>query len=460
MNQNDLLSLVSSVNQNFIGPVLSVLLLGTGLYFTVRLGFIQRYFNDAIRILFRRSGKNGKASKEEGMSPFQALSTAIASQVGTGNIVGVSTALIAGGPGALFWLWMSAIVGMSTNFAEAVLGQLYKTQKEGHIVGGPAYYIRHGMNSKILAGIFSVFFILALGMTGIMVQANSIVDAVSNVIPPAVDKLYIGIGLTVIVGLVLAGGITRIASFAEKVVPLMASIFIFGSIIFICTRISVLPGILADIFHYAFSPKASVGGAMGITVMTTIRYGVSRGLFSNEAGLGSTPHAHAIAKVKNPYDQGLIALIGIGVDLLVCTLTALVILMSGVLETNPEAQGVRVPQLAFDSTFGNAGNIFIAVALFFFALSTIVGWYFFAAQNVRYLFGEKGVWPYRILIMMLILLASMVHVNLIWELADTFNFFLVIPNVIALIYLSPQVMKQCRMLKEEIKASKNEGKKE
>ena len=293
-----------------------------------------------------------------------------------------------------------------------------------------------------MAGVFSVFFILALGITGIMVQANSIVDATSRVMPAEVDKVYIGLVLAVLVGLVLAGGITRIAAFAEKIVPFMASIFVLGSLIFIGVHAGKLGGVFGDIFRYAFSPWAPAGGVLGATVMGTIRYGVSRGLFSNEAGLGSTPHAHAIAKVNHPYEQGLVALIGMAVDLLICTLTALVILTSGVIELHPEAQGAAIFQSAFSSTFGVAGDYFIAISLFFFAFSTIVGWYFFAAQNVRYLFGERLVWPYRFVVVAVILVASVAQVNLVWELADTFNFFLIIPNVIALFILSRHVRRE------------------
>lgn len=440
MNQNEILEFFSVLNRDYIGPLLAIILLGTGLFYTFRLSFVQRYFFRAFRLLFR--GSAGKASRKEGMSPFQALATSIASQVGTGNIVGVATALMAGGPGAIFWLWISTLVGMPTNFAEAILGQLYKSEKDGHVVGGPAYYIHNGVGSKWMAGIFSVFFILALGITGIMVQANSIVDATSRVMPMEVNKMYIGLVLAVLVGLVLAGGITRIASFAEKIVPFMASLFIIGSLIFIGVHAGKLGGVFGDIFHYAFSPWAPAGGVLGATVMSTIRYGVSRGLFSNEAGLGSTPHAHAIAKVKHPYEQGLVALIGMAVDLLICTLTALVILASGVIEVHPEAQGAAIFQLPFSSTFGVTGDIFIAISLFFFAFSTIVGWYFFAAQNVRYLFGERLVWPYRFVVVAVILIASVAQVNLVWELADTFNFFLIIPNVIALLILSRQVCKE------------------
>lgn len=453
MPQEKLLELIGSFNQTYVGPLLAILLLGTGLYYTVRLGFIQQFLWVALKRIFSRRD-NTKASRSQGMTSFQALSTSIASQVGTGNIVGVSTALIAGGPGALFWLWISSMVGMSTNFAEAVLGQLYKTQKDGHAIGGPAYYIRNGVGSPFLAGVFAVFSVVALGLMGTLVQSNSIVDAASSILPQGVNKIYIGLGLSALVMLVLAGGVTRIASFAERVVPVMAGIFFLVSLVFIVLHAERLPQVVADVFAYAFTPWAPAGGVLGATVMSTIRYGVSRGLFSNEAGLGSTPHAHAIAQVKNPYDQGLVALTGIAVDIVVCTLTALVVLLSGVIETHPKLQGVAIPQLAFNNTFGYGGTLFFAVALLFFAFTTIIGWYFFAAQNVRYLFGERLIWPFRIVVGIMVVLAAVLQVNLVWELADTCNFFLVIPNLIALIFLSPKVVEQARLLRRDVRGKR------
>ena len=451
MTQSSIYEFVQTLNGDFIGPALVFILLGTGLYFTFRLRFIPRFYFSAVRMLFSKKGKREKATKHSGMSPLQALSTAIASQVGTGNIVGVAMALIMGGPGALFWLWVSALLGMSTNFAEAILGQLYKTRTaEGHIVGGPAFYIQNGLHSRWLARIFSVFFILALGMIGIMVQANSISDAITSIFPGTVNPIYVGLVLTVFVGLVLSGGITRIASFAESVVPFMAGLFVLGSIIFICMRIDRLGIVLVEVFRYAFTPEAGAGGAVGISVMSAVRYGVSRGLFSNEAGLGTTPHAHAIAKVNNCYEQGLMAIIGIGVDLLICTFTGLVLLLSGVIDGGSNLVGIRVMQAAFDSGFGSVGNYFIAISLFFFAMSTIVGWYFFAAQNVRFLFGERPIIAYRVIVMVLVVVASVIKVELVWELADTFNFFIVIPNVIALIWLSPKVVAESDKMRKEI----------
>lgn len=451
MNQDKVLEFVSTLNSDFIGPVLALVLICTGIFFSVRLRFIPRYFLAALKHLFRHDNK-GKATAHEGMSPFQALSTAIASQVGTGNIVGVAMALLMGGPGALFWLWVSSLIGMSTNFAEAVLAQLYKTvNADGHLVGGPAYYIRDGLKSRWLAIAFSVFFIIGLGLVGIMVQANSISDAVGSMLPASVSAIYIGLGLAALVGVVLSGGVTTIASFVEKVVPFMAALFFIGSVVFICMHIDRLGTTLVEVFRYAFTPKAGAGGVAGYAVMSAVRYGISRGLFSNEAGLGSTPHAHAIAKVKHPYDQGLIAMIGIGVDILVCTLTALVILLSGVMETQPDAVGIAIAQHAFSSSFGSFGIYFIAFAILFFSLTTIVGWYFFAAQNVRYLFGERLIWPYRIVVLILIVVASVTQVKLVWELADTCNFFIVLPNVVALIFLSSKAVAQEREMSKRMK---------
>ena len=452
MNQDIIYSFIRQLNSQYIGPALVYILLGTGIYFTIRLKFVPRYYWHTIKKFFSNNQQTTKATEESGMSPLQALATAIASQVGTGNIVGVAMALLLGGPGAMFWLWISAILGMSTNFSEAILGQLYKTKtKDGHIIGGPAYYIQNGLHCRILARIFSIFFILALGIIGIMVQANSICSAVVSIFPNSISPLWIGIILSVFVGLILSGGITRIATFAENIVPLMAGIFVTGSLIYIVIHAPGIPRVIADIFKYAFTPKAGAGGATGIAVMTAVRYGISRGLFSNEAGLGTTPHAHAIAKVNNCYEQGMIAIVGISVDLIVCTFTGLVLLLSGIIDTQTKLVGIQLIQTAYNETFGTIGNWFIAISLFFFAMSTIVGWYFFAAQNVRYLFGEKPIVAYRIIVMIIVTLASIIEVPLIWELADTFNFFIVIPNITALLWLSPKVIVELKRMQQKYK---------
>lgn len=443
MNQDTIYQFVKQLNSEFIGPILVLVLVGAGIYFTIRLKFVPQFYFRALRSIFKTSQNKGKASVSEGISPIQALSTAIASQVGTGNIVGVAMALLMGGPGALFWIWVSSLLGMSTNFAEAILSQLYKTNTaNGNLIGGPSYYIHQGLHSKWLACLFSFFFILAMGMIGIMVQANSISSAIVSIMPGHISPLWIGVPLAVLSGLVFCGGIARIAPFAEKVVPMMAGVYVLGSLVFIALHIGDVIPVFGEIFKCAFTLHAGVGGAVGATMMSAVRYGVSRGLFSNEAGLGTTPHSHALAKVDHPYEQGMMAVIGISVNLIICTLTGLILLLSGVFDHGTDLVGVQLMQAALAPSFGEAGKWFIAISLFFFAFSTIVGWYFFAAQNVRYLFGEKPIYAYRGLVMVLVVVASMIEVPLIWELADTCNLFIVIPNVIALLYLSKQVVAE------------------
>ncbi len=449
MNQDQVLEFVKAINGIFIGQALVIVLVGVGIFYTIRLGFVQKHFFSGLAHIFK--GGQGKATKKEGMSPFQALTTAVAAQVGTGNIVGVATALLTGGPGALFWMWVSAILGMATNFGEAVLGQLYKTEVDGHIVGGPAYYIRYGLNSRWMAAMAAVGVIMSIGVIGIMVQTNSIVTAVQQVAGEGIEPIWIGVVLMIFVGIMLAGGITRIAAMAEKVVPFMAAIFILGCIVFLCVKYDTIIPVFEDIFGCAFGLRAFGGGVAGAAVMKAIQLGVARGLFSNEAGLGSTPHAHAIAKVKQPADQGMVALIGIGLDLFICTMSGLVMLCSGLVTPDTQLVGVQLQQAAFSEVFGSFGSTFVAIALFFFALTTIISWYFFAAQNVRYLWGEKMVWPYRIVVMILVLIASVLTVELVWELADTFNFFVVVPNLLALAVLSPKVKAELKKWEAENK---------
>lgn len=465
-SQDALLAFVRELNNTYLGPLLILLLLGTGLYFTFRLCFIQKYLIRATCSIFKGK-KHGKASRKEGMSPFQALSTAVASQLGTGNIIGVATAIAAGGPGAIVWLWVSIVLGMATNYAEALLSQLYKTSTpDGHVIGGPAYYISRGLNSKILANIFAVVAVFALGFMGTIVQTNSITLTMSTVLPDSVHNVYIGIAVAVLVGVVLIGGISRIASFAERIVPIMASVYFIAGISVILINYDCILPVFKAIFSSAFNPSSVGGGVLGFTVMKALRYGVSRGLFSNEAGLGTTPHAHAVAKVKKPYEQGLTAIVGVGTNLIICTLSALIVLVSGYGKMTDKLASLLPGELvewttyftpnsvqtSFGETFGMTGSIFVAITLFFFSLTTIVGWYFFAAQNLRFLCGgEKLITPFRALVVLFVVLGSVLEVELVWELMDTFNVFLVVPNVIALLYLSPKVLKQTKILKEDIK---------
>lgn len=445
-------SIVGKINGFLWDFALLFLLCGTGIYFTIRLKFVQiAKFKDGWDRTFGNLSLRGKAADKEGMSSFQSLATAIAAQVGTGNLAGAATALIAGGPGAIFWMWVSAFFGMATIFVEASLGQQYKTVTEsGNAIGGPAYYIKaafKGVFGKFLAGLFAIFIILALGFMGNMVQSNSISGAFVNAFPQ-IKPIYIGIACALVAAFIFIGGLKRIASFAEKTVPIMALFYIIGSVIILIMNIKNLPSSIVLIFTSAFNPQAVIGGGLGIGVQQAMRYGVARGLFSNEAGMGSTPHAHALAKVKHPCEQGVVAMIGVFFDtFIVVTLTALVILSSDILQTKiypldtvsaiPETlKGVGLPQAAFSNGFGFFGVVFVAVCLLFFAFTTIIGWYFFGEQNVKYLFGEKAVKVYAVLVVGFILLGSVLKVDLVWDLADCFNGLMVIPNLLGILALS------------------------
>lgn len=445
-------SIVGKINSFLWDFALLFLLCGTGIYFTIRLKFVQiAKFKDGWDRTFGNLSLRGKAADKEGMSSFQSLATAIAAQVGTGNLAGAATALIAGGPGAIFWMWLSAFFGMATIFVEASLGQQYKTVTEsGNAIGGPAYYIKaafKGPFGKFLAGLFAIFIILALGFMGNMVQSNSISGAFANAFPQ-IKPIYIGIACALVAAFIFIGGLKRIASFAEKTVPIMALFYIIGSVIILIMNIKNLPSSIVLIFTSAFNPQAVIGGGLGIGVQQAMRYGVARGLFSNEAGMGSTPHAHALAKVKHPCEQGVVAMIGVFFDtFVVVTLTALVILSSDILQTKiypldtvsaiPETlKGVGLPQAAFSNGFGFFGVVFVAVCLLFFAFTTIIGWYFFGEQNVKYLFGEKAVKVYAVLVVGFILLGSVLKVDLVWDLADCFNGLMVIPNLLGILALS------------------------
>ncbi|GAA0117611.1 alanine/glycine:cation symporter family protein [Clostridium senegalense] len=442
-----LLDFVIKVNGVLWDSVLLVLLLGTGLYFTFRLKFVQiRKFGEGFRRIFGGLNLKGKKAGEDGMSSFQAVATAIAAQVGTGNLAGAATAIASGGPGAIFWMWLSAFFGMSTIYAEAVLAQLFRTKVEGEVTGGPAYYIKNGIKNKKIGSFLATFFaiacILALAFMGNAVQANSISDAFNNAF--GFSPLIIGILVSILAGFVFFGGMGRIASVTEKIVPIMAAFYIVTAVIIIGMNGSeILPAFKAIVVG-AFNPQAVMGGAIGVTVKQAVRYGVARGLFSNEAGMGSTPHAHAVAKVKHPCEQGSVAIVSVFIDtFVILTLTALAIITSGA--NNMEGlKGIALTQKAFELTLGNFGQGFIAICLLFFAFSTIIGWYFFGESNIKYLFGKKALNIYRILVMVIIVIGSTLKVDLVWELADTFNGLMVIPNLIALLVLSGLVVKSSR----------------
>ena len=440
MSINDL---VLKVNDVLTGSVLIIALVGIGLLFTFKLGFIQiRGFKDGWNRtfggLFSEKGDAGK----DGMSSFQALATAIAAQVGTGNIAGAATAIAVGGPGAIFWMWISAFLGMSTIFAEAVMAQKFKqVSDDGTVTGGPVYYIRgafKGTFGKVLAAIFAVLIIFALGFMGNAVQSNSIAASWNTAF--GIPKIAMGIFIAVVSLFVFTGGMKRIAKVTELIVPIMAAFYIVGSLIVIFANVTAIPAAFHDIIVGAFKPAAVAGGAMGATLKLAVQKGVARGLFSNEAGMGSTPHAHAVAKVNHPVEQGFVAMIGVFIDtFVILNLTALVIITTGSRTTG--FTGAQLSQYAFSTLYGKFGEIFIAICMLFFAFSTIIGWYFFGEANIRYLFGAKAVKIYSIIVCICVALGSLQEVDLVWNMADCFNSMMVIPNAIALVALSGLVKK-------------------
>ena len=450
-----LLKIVQTINAYLSDYILIILLVGVGLFYTIKTRFVQvRCFGEGWRKMFGNFSLKG-GSGNGGMSSFQALSTAIAAQVGTGNIVGACGAILIGGPGAIFWMWIIAFFGMATIYAEAVVAQETRvTLEDGSIHGGPVYYITtafKGKFGKFLAGFFAIAIVLALGFMGCMVQSNSISESCQNAfhIPGWVTGLIIA----AIASFIFIGGVDRIASFTEKIVPIMACLYLLGGLVLLVCRIRYIPETFGMIFKYAFVPQAVIGGGIGHALKTAIGQGVKRGLFSNEAGMGSTPHAHALANVDKPHDQGVVAMIGVFIDtFLVLTMTALIVISTlyagnGILAAG-SADGIsktNMAQAAFSSVFGSTfGNAFVAICLLFFAFSTIIGWNLFGRINVVYLFGKKANLVYSIIAILFIFLGSLLSNDLVWELTDTFNQLMVIPNVIGLVTLSGLVVKSCR----------------
>lgn len=461
-----LLPIVQKINAYLSDYVLIILLVGVGLFYTIRTRFVQlRCFGEGMKRVFGNlSLKGGK--HEGGLSSFQALATAIAAQVGTGNIVGACGAILIGGPGAIFWMWVIAFFGMATIYAEAVLAQETKVvQADGSVLGGPVYYIHRafsGKFGKFLAVFFSVAITLALGFMGSMVQSNSISEATGTAFH--IPGWVIGLILAVLCAFIFIGGIQRIASVAEKIVPIMAVLYLLIGVVILCINIKELPSTFGMIFKYAFKPQAIIGGTFGAAMKAAISQGVKRGLFSNEAGMGSTPHAHAQAKVDKPHDQGVVAMIGLFIDtFVVLTITALVVISTlyagdGILAGGvaPEAgiTKANMMQTAVGTALGNAtlGNILIAICLTFFAFTTIISWNFFGKQNVQYLFGKRSkvaVVVYSVLAVGFIFLGSLFPNDLVWELADMFNNIMVIPNVIALFALSTIVVAAMKIGKKK-----------
>lgn len=438
--------IVDVVNTFLWDYVLIFALLGIGIFMTVRLNFPQftRLFPALKKMLL---GIGNKEPVEEGkMTPVQALATAVAAQVGTGNIVGAATAIAAGGPGAAFWMLVSAFFGMATIFSEAVLAQKYRETKDGELVGGPAYYIKNGLRAKRLSMFFAISAIVALGIVGIMVQSNSIALSAKEAF--GIPTIVITIGLAIVIGLILMGGMGRIASFAETVVPIMALAYIFGSLVIIVLNIGNLVPALKAILLGAFTPGAIGGGVLGITVQQTIRFGLARGLFSNEAGMGSTPHSHAVADAKHPVEQGFTAMIGVFIStFLICLSTVMVNLTAGSYNANISAaemteKATIMTQNGFATGFGAFGGMFLSICLAFFSLTTIVGWYFFAESNVKLVFNSKSgtLNLFKIIVISGLVVGTLIDATFVWKLADMFMGIMAIPNIVALFMLSKEAV--------------------
>ena len=445
-----LLSIVQTINFYLSDYILVILLVGTGIFFTAKTKFVQvRCFGEGMRKVFGGFSLRGGKQKG-GLSSFQALTTAIAAQVGTGNIIGACGAILVGGPGAIFWMWIIAFFGMATIYAEAVLAQETRVvHPDGSVAGGPVYYIKrafHGKFGSFLAGFFAIAITLALGFIGSMVQSNSIGSTCATAF--GVPAWIVGILVAAVSAFVFLGGIQRVASVTEKLVPIMAVLYLAGGLVLLLMRLPYLPETIGMIFQYAFFPNAIIGGSIGYALKTAISQGVKRGLFSNEAGMGSTPHAHAMAKVKTPHEQGVVAMVGVFIDtFLVLTMTALVVISTLYAGGGPLAGGAaegidktNMAQLSFSMVFGDSiGSIFVAVCLLFFAFSTILSWNFFGKLNVAYLFGEKATKVYSVLAVVFIFLGACLSNDLVWELSDLFNQLMVIPNALALLALAPLV---------------------
>ncbi|MBE6550600.1 MAG: sodium:alanine symporter family protein [Ruminococcaceae bacterium] len=440
------LNIVKTINAYTADYILVFLLIFVGVFFTVKTRFVQvRCFGEGMKKVFGKfSLKGGK--QKNGLTSFQALATAIAAQVGTGNIVGACGAILVGGPGAIFWMWIIAFLGMATIYAEAVLAQTTREiDGDGSVKGGPVYYIKKAFKGKagnVLSAVFAVFTILALGFMGTMVQSNSIGEAVYNAV--GIAPWIIGIIVALASAVIFIGGINRIASVTEKIVPVMAVFYIVSCLIIVVSRIAYIPESIGMIFKYAFVPQAIIGGGFGSALKQAISQGAKRGLFSNEAGMGSTPHAHALANVEKPHDQGVAAMISVFIDtFVVLTLTALTVISTlyagnGILADGVEAgvEKTNMAQIAFGMVFGNGlGGVLVAICLFFFAFSTILSWNLFGKINFEYLFGKKAAVVYSVISIVFIFLGSCLSNKLVWELTDMFNYLMVIPNALAIICL-------------------------
>lgn len=434
-------SILSVIDSFIWGAPLLVLLSGTGLYLTLRLGFIQiRYLPRALGYLFKKD-RGGKGD----VSSFAALCTALAATIGTGNIVGVATAVQAGGPGAIFWMWLVALLGMATKYAECLLAVKYRVRdKNGFMAGGPMYYIERGLGLKWLAKLFAVFSVMvAFFGIGTFPQVNAITQAMQDTFN--IPVIATAIVVTLLVALIILGGVKRIATASSVIVPFMAVLYVATSLAIILLNAEKVPDAIALIIHSAFNPQAALGSAVGFTVMKAIQSGVARGIFSNESGLGSAPIAAAAAQTREPVRQGLISMTGTFLDtIIVCTMTGIVLVLTGAW-SNPELAGATVTNYAFAQGLGTSiGATIVTIGLLFFAFTTILGWCYYGERCFVYLVGIRGVKLYRLVYILLVGVGSFLHLNLIWIIADIVNGLMAFPNLIALIGLRKVVIEETK----------------
>nr|WP_214651463.1 sodium:alanine symporter family protein [Vibrio anguillarum] len=442
------------MNDLLWGSILVYLLVGVGVYFTVRLGFIQfRHFGHMFSVL-----KNSRKADKAGISSFQALCTSLAARVGTGNMAGVAVALTAGGPGAIFWMWLIAMLGMATSFAESTLAQLYKTRdKDGNYRGGPAYYMEKGLGMRWMGVLFSIFLIIAFGLVFNAVQANSIAGAMKNAF--GFDPLYVGIFIVAISAFVIFGGIRKIARTAELIVPFMALAYLAIAMFVMVTNIEKLPAVLSLIFKSAFGLQEAAAGGLGYAIAQAMINGIKRGLFSNEAGMGSAPNAAASATPYPPHpaSQGYVQMLGVFIDtIVICSATVAIILMSGEYVPHGEITGIELTQRALSSQVGSWGGIFVAFAIFFFAFTSIIANYSYAETNLIFLEhkNKKGLTLFRIVFLAMVMFGSLATLPTVWAMADVSMGLMAIVNLVAIILLSGIVIKLAKDYNRQLAAGK------
>ncbi|EIO3983118.1 sodium:alanine symporter family protein [Vibrio vulnificus] len=446
--------LINLMNDLLWGSILVYLLVGVGIYFTVRLGFIQfRHFGHMFSVL-----KNSRKSDNAGISSFQALCTSLAARVGTGNMAGVAVALTAGGPGAIFWMWLIAMLGMATSFAESTLAQLYKTKDDdGNYRGGPAYYMEKGLGMRWMGVLFSIFLIIAFGLVFNAVQANSIANAMQNAF--GWENAYVGVVIVVLSGVIIFGGIKRIARTAELIVPVMALAYLALALFVMLSNLEKLPDVLMLIFKSAFGLQEAAAGGLGYAIAQAMINGIKRGLFSNEAGMGSAPNAAASATPYPPHpaSQGYVQMLGVFMDtIVICSATVAIILMSGEYVPHGEITGIELTQLALSSQVGSWGGIFVAVAIFFFAFTSIIANYSYAETNLVFLEHnhKAGLNVFRLVVLGLVGFGAIAPLPVVWALADVSMGMMAIVNLVAILLLSGIVIKLAKDYNRQLQAGK------